>query len=142
MTSLYRDIHPCDSWPYMGHTWSRPSKCLQHHQHRWCKILWTSVNLLLLKYGVLLLIDFWSKFYVFLFVDKMVVITYFYFSYLINCYYVAVLYSLVLKTLLLVLKWIWLNTSYCRYLNDEQIYAVVGVNFGLLKSCWCKILDI
>ena len=25
----------------------RPSKCLQHHQQRWCKILWTGVNLLL-----------------------------------------------------------------------------------------------
>ena len=26
---------------------SRPSKCRQHHQQRWCKILWTGVNLLL-----------------------------------------------------------------------------------------------
>ena len=34
----------------------RPSKCLQHHKQRWCKILWTGVNLLL--YHVLSLIDF------------------------------------------------------------------------------------
>ena len=26
---------------------TRPSKCLQHHQQCWCKILWTGVNLLL-----------------------------------------------------------------------------------------------
>ena len=32
---------------------SRPSKCLQHHQQRWCKILWTGVNLLLKTYSVL-----------------------------------------------------------------------------------------
>ena len=26
---------------------TRPSKCIQHHQQRLCKILWTGVNLLL-----------------------------------------------------------------------------------------------
>ena len=26
---------------------NRPSKCLQHHQHRWCKTLWTGVDLLI-----------------------------------------------------------------------------------------------
>ena len=36
----------------------RPSKGVQHHQQRWCKIVWTGVNLLLLTYGVLLQIDF------------------------------------------------------------------------------------
>ena len=52
--------------------------------------------------------------------------------------YVAVLHSLILK----LLKYIWLNTSFCRDLNFNQITAILGVNFDLLKSCWCKTLDI
>ena len=90
--------------------YGRPSKCLQHHQQRWCKILWTGVNLLLYTYGVLSLIDFLVQILHIFWVKaqylhepwkRMVVITYFYFSYLINCYYVAVLYSPILKTVLL-----------------------------------------
>ena len=48
-------------------------------------------------------------------------ITYFYFSYLINCYYVALLYSLILKNVLL--KFIWLHTSFGCNLNFDKVYA-------------------
>ena len=50
------------------------------------------------------------------------------------------MYSLILKTVLL--KNIWLNTSFYCNLNFDKIYALFGVNFILLKSCWCKVLDI
>ena len=35
-----------------------------------------------------------------------------------------------------------INTSFCCDLNFDKIYSLFGVNFVLLKSCWCKILDI
>ena len=42
--------HTAHFWHHATHFWhhvARPSKCLQHHQQRWCKILWAGVNLLL-----------------------------------------------------------------------------------------------
>ena len=95
----------------------RPSKCLQYHQQRWYKILLTGISLLLSKYGVLSLIDFWSKLRVW-----MVVLIYFYFSYSINCYYVSVLYSIIYKTV--PLNNIGLNTSFCPDLDFDKIYAL------------------
>ena len=126
--------------------YGRPSKCLQHHQQRWCKILWTGVNLLLQTYNVFSLIDFLVQI-LRIFVGKISMKNeengghyWFYFSYLINCYYVDVLYSLILKTVLL--KYIWLNMSFCQHYLFYKSYAFFGVNFVLLKSCWCKMLDI
>ena len=90
----------------------RPSKCLQHHQQRWCKIL---------------LIDFLFQIS-YIFCYKLVVMTYFYFPYLIIWYYLAVLYSIVFKAVLV--KYIWLNTSFCCNLNIDKIDA-----FFLRKFC-------
>ena len=39
-------------------------------------------------------------------------------------------------------KYFWLNTSVFHHLNFDKIFALFGVNFVLLKSCWCQILDI
>ena len=43
----------------------------------------------------------------------------------------------ILKTV--VIKYIWLKTYFCR--DFYKAYAIFGVNFVLLKSCWFKILD-
>ena len=56
-----------------------------------------------------------------------------------NYYYVAVLYSLKLKTVLL--KYIGLNTPFFVILI-LKIFAIFGVNCVLLKSCKCKMRDI
>ena len=64
-------------------------------------------------------------------------ITYFYFSHLRNCYDEALLYSPILKTILL--KYILLNTSFGWNLNFDKIHALFGVHFIFLKSCCCKV---
>ena len=75
---------------------------------------------------------FWSKFcYCF---GKII---YFNFSYSITCYYVALLYSLILKTVLL--KYIWLNTSFGFNLNFDKIHALFGVNLFFLRLILAKI---
>ena len=79
-----------DSSIPMKNGWPRPSKCLQHHQQRWCKFV--ALNILCFVVDLLFGPNF---------AYCSGEITYFNFSYLINCYYVALLYSLILKTVLL-----------------------------------------
>ena len=115
---------------------TRPSKCLQHHQQRWCKIFWTGVIFLLLTYSVLSLIYFLVQ-TLHIVLLKLLIFLIFLFNKLVLCF---LLYSLILKTVRL--KYIWLNISFCCNLNFDKMCALFGINFVFLKSCWCKVLDI
>ena len=75
----------------------RSSKCLQHHQQRWCKILWTGKKFIALNIQSFVVDLLFGLNFAYCFGK----ITYFYFSYLLNCYFVALFYIIILKTVLL-----------------------------------------